>query len=100
MIILPLLTNLWMILALMVVGGIALALLDRLFPLRPLPAGLGILGALFVEEIGSVLYAHFSGDEKALPLIWALAFFFVALAMIYGITKAAFRAWPQGSKSP
>jgi hypothetical protein len=88
------------ILGLMTVAGIALAFLDRLFPTIHLPIGLCVLGALFAEETVAVLYAVSNGDEKALPLVWILAFVIMMLAVVYGMTKAAFLAWPQGRKSP
>jgi hypothetical protein len=102
MIVLPLLMDLWTMLAAMILGGVALALLDRVFPTWRFPVGLGVLGAVFVEEIGYLLYAHFYGndDGKALYLILPMALFFIAAAMVYGITKAAFWALPQRSKSP
>jgi lysylphosphatidylglycerol synthetase-like protein (DUF2156 family) len=86
-------------LGLVTVVGVALAYLDRLFPARRVPIGLCALGALFVEETGAILYAVSNGDEKALPLIWIVAFVFAVIAVVYGMTRAGFLAWPQGSKS-
>ena len=100
MIVLPHLTSLWMILTVMIAGGIGLALVDRMFAIRRFPIGLAIFSVLFLEEIGSLLYGHFNGEVKALYLILPVTLFFVALAVIYGITKAMFWALPHRSKSP
>ena len=100
MIVVPLLMNFWTMMATMVIGGIALAFLDRTVTLGRLPLGLIVLVCLIVEEMALIVHAHINGDTKALGLVFPLALFFVALAVVYGMTKAAFFAWPKRSKAP